>query len=139
MEAASRAADNGEEGQADAEMQRRLAVQPPGGKRPLGRPLHLRVEIGLVPLVERSGGACPKRYAEDCGETDNERRHRRRSEKAAQGGEDHKAHHARLRQRVKVAPVGWKRGWFSHRHGGHAGRYKELVLRGKASAMELPC
>ena len=52
----------------DAEMERGLAAHPPGRKRPVRGPLHLGVEVGLIPLVERPGRARAERDAQHRGE-----------------------------------------------------------------------
>ena len=55
-------------------MQRRLPIHPSGGKRPLGGAPHLRVDVGLVPLVERAACAGAERDAQDRGEAEHQRR-----------------------------------------------------------------
>ena len=110
--------------QPDAEVKRRLAVHPPGRKRPVGGPPHLGVEVRFIPLVERAGRPGAERDAQDRGEADHQRRHHRRRQQAAQAGEDDQAHHPRLGQREQVAPVGGKRLVGGQRHGGHAPPYR---------------
>ncbi len=100
-------------------MQRRLPLHPPGGKRALRRAAHLRVEVRLVPLVERAAGAGAERDAEDRGEPERERRQGRCGEHAADPGKDHEAHDARLGEREDVAPVGRQGGWGRQFDGGH--------------------
>ena len=70
----------------------------------------LRVDVGFVPLVERSAGAGAERDAQDRGEAEHERQLHRRDQQAAQAGEHDQVHHARLGQREEVAPVGRQRG-----------------------------
>ena len=90
----------------DAEVKRGLAVHPPRRQRTVGGPPHLRVEVGLIPLVERARCARAERDAQDGGEAEHRRKRHRRGEQSAQAGEHHQAHHARLGQRDEVAPIG---------------------------------
>ena len=91
---------------ADADMMRRLAIHASGGQRAALRPLHLGVEVGLIPLVERARCARAQRNAQDRGEADHRMDRNGRREHAAQAGEYDEAHHARLGQRKEIAPVG---------------------------------
>ena len=118
-------------------MERGLAIHPPRRERPLGGAPHLRVEIGLVPLVERAARAGAKRDAQDRGEAEHRRQLHRRDKQAAQAGEDDEAHHARLGQRDEIAPVGRQRGWIRHLEGGHCGAYKELGPERKSPCGEV--
>ena len=120
-----------EDAQPNPEMERRLTVHPSCGQRPLGRPPHFRVNLDLVPLVERSAGAGGKRNAKDCREAEHEGKLHRRNQEPAKSGEDHEAHHARFRQREEIAPVGRQRGWIGQLQGGHGRAYKGLLSRGK--------
>ena len=90
----------------DAEVQGGLAVHPLRRQRTVRGPPHLRVDVGLVPLIERARGARAERDAQDGGEAEHRRKRHRRREQAAQAGEHHEAHHARLGQRDEVAPIG---------------------------------
>ncbi len=85
---------------------RGLAVHPLRRQRPVRGPAHLRVEVGLVPLVERARCARAERDAQDRGEAEHRRQLHRRREQSAEAGEHHQAHHARLGQRDEVAPIG---------------------------------
>jgi len=107
-----------EEGQADAEMQSRFAVHPPGGQGTVRRALHLRIDVHLIPLVERGGCACAQRNAEDGGESEDGMDMAGCRKQAAKAGEYHQRHDARLGQRKEVAPVGRDRcgGQHSGRH-----------------------
>ncbi len=92
--------------QTDAEMERRLPVHPAGRERAVRGSAHLRVEVGLVPLIERTGRARAERDAEDRRECEDGRKRDGRGEQSAQAGEDHQAHDAWLGQRDEVAPIG---------------------------------
>ena len=99
-----------EDAKAHAEMERGLAAHPPGRKRPVGGALHLGVEVGLIPLVERPRRARAQRDAQHRGEAEHRMDRHRRGEQAAQAGEHHQAHHARLGQREQVAPSAGRAG-----------------------------
>ncbi len=123
--------DDREDGQSDAEVERRLAGHPAGRKRAAGGPLHLGVEIGLIPLVERPGRPRAKRDAQHGGKAQHRVNRHRRGEQAAQPGEHHQAHHARLGQREQVAPIGGKALVVGQGNAGHAGPIRRRPRRGK--------
>jgi hypothetical protein len=62
--------------------------------------------MSLVVFTGLTGMICAERDAQDGGEAEHERRKVRRSEQAAQAGEDDQGHHARLGQREEIAPFG---------------------------------
>ena len=63
-----------EDAQPDPEMKRGLPLHPPGRQRPPGRPPHLRVQVRLIPLVERPAPAGAQSDAQDRGEAERQRR-----------------------------------------------------------------
>ena len=80
------------------------ASASPGSTRPAGigrRAVRVitRVDVGVVPHVERAGGARADRDAEQRGEADHRMDVARRDRKADKGGEHHERHHPRLHQR----------------------------------------
>jgi len=92
--------------QADAEMQRGFPVHPPRRQRPLAGPLHHRVDIGFIPLVERGRSPCPQADRQDRGKADHRMNGSRRRQQSAQRGKNDQRHHARLGQRKEILRAG---------------------------------
>ena len=70
---------------------------------------HDGVDVGVVPHVERAGGAGADRDAEQRGEADQRMQRAGRDRQADQRGEHHQRHHPRLHQRDVVADAGQAR------------------------------
>ena len=80
------------------------ASASPGWTRPAGigrrtRARHHGIDVGVVPHVERAGGAGADRDAEQRREADHRMHVARRDQQSDQRGEHHERHHPRLQQR----------------------------------------
>ena len=89
-------------------MERGLAIHAACRQRPVRRALHPRVNIGFVPLVERTGSTGAKRDAQNSRKAQNGMDCFGRRQQTTEPCEDDKRHHTGLGQREKIAPVSRK-------------------------------
>ena len=83
---------------------RRLAGRDAAARyRPAGSARHARVDVGVVPHVERAGGAGADGDAQQRGKTDHRMDVAGRDQKPDQRGEHHERHHPRLHQLHVIA------------------------------------
>jgi len=75
----------------------------PPRNRAHGRPRHHGVDVGVVPHVERAGGAGADRNAQERDKPDQRMQVSRRNHQPDQRGEDDERHHPRLQEREIIA------------------------------------
>ena len=97
---------HGADRQRNSEAKRFPWGDPPAGDRPVGRAAHHRVDIAVVPHVDRTRRARGNRNAEHRGKRQHRVQMPRRHQHAHPAGEHHEGHHPRLQQRQ---PVGGRR------------------------------
>ena len=133
--------------QRDAEAERRARLDAAGRDRPVAGPAHHRVDVAVVPHVDRAARAGGDRDAQHGGERQHRVQMTGRDQQADQAGEHHQRHHPRLQQRDPVAtappPATWKlaggiapsvhasqlRGCVAHAGSADARQFREGVER----------
>ncbi len=88
-----------------AERARFLRAHQSARDRARGGARHLRVDIGVVPHIERAGGAGAGGDADQRGDGEHRMHRARRRDEADESGEHHEEHHSRLHQRDVVGDV----------------------------------
>ncbi|MPL91570.1 hypothetical protein SDC9_37645 [bioreactor metagenome] len=86
--------------------QRLARGHPPRRDRPAGGALHLGVDVGIPPHVQRARGATAHRDAGNRHRAAQRIKVARRDQHADERGEDHKRHHPRLQQHDVIARAG---------------------------------
>ena len=92
--------------QRDAEAQRRSRLDASGRDRAVARAPHHRVDIAVVPHVDRTARAGSHRDTQHRGERQHRVQMTRGDQQTDQPGEHHQRHHPRLQQRDPVAEFG---------------------------------
>ena len=94
---------HGEDGEDRAEGGRLARGDAPGGNRAAQCARHARIDIRVIPHVQRAGRARADGNAEKRGKADHGMDAARRNGDADKRGEDHERHHARLQQLEEIA------------------------------------
>ena len=92
-------AEHGAHGENCAEGARLVGADPAFRHRPPRGPRHARVDIGVVPHVQRTSGAGADGNADERGDGEHRVHVSRRGDEPDERGEHHEEHHPRLHQR----------------------------------------
>jgi len=104
--------EDGQDRENEAERERLARLHAARGNRTLRGAAHQRVDVGVVPHVQRAGRACAHGDGEQSRETDDGMGGLGRDHHAGERGQHDKRHHPRLEQRevIRRARVGDARG-----------------------------